>query len=269
MIFDKQYFESQLQQNKLLLAKVKKSLKNAPEGSLRTTHNKGTVQYFHLMNPGENTGKYIRKKNTSLIHKLAQKDYDLKMMSALMCNQKTYQSIISAYNIIDLHDVYAKLSPERRILVDSYTESDEQFTKAWKSVEYVGREMSSNVEWLETDNGELVRSKSEKMIADKLVQLKIPYRYEYPLYLKGFGTVHPDFTILDVKKRKEYIWEHFGMMDDEEYLESAIRKIRSYEKNGYYLGDKLILTFETRLMPIDMKSVEKMLLAKICENDLA
>lgn len=52
-----------------------------------------------------------------------------------------------------------------------------------------------------------MRSKSEVIIADLLNKEGIPYRYEFPLYLKEFNTVYPDFTILNVRKRKEIYWE--------------------------------------------------------------
>ena len=43
-----------------------------------------------------------------------------------------------------------------------------------------------------TEKGESVKSKSEKIIADKLNMMNIPYCYEVPLYLKGYGYVKPD-----------------------------------------------------------------------------
>lgn len=57
--------------------------------------------------------------------------------------------------------------------------------------------------------------------------------------------MYPDFTLLSKKTRQEVYWEHEGMMDKQEYARSAVRKIESYQKNGIYPGDRLILTFET------------------------
>ena len=70
---------------------------------------------------------------------------------------------------------------------------------------------------------DLYLSKSEIILADLLNRNGIPYRYEYPVHLKGWGKVYPDFTLLDVRKRREIYWEHFGMMDDSEYAEKAIQ----------------------------------------------
>ena len=81
------------------------------------------------------------------------------------------------------------------------------------------------------------------------------YRYEYPLYIKGLNYINPDFTILDVKKRKEIIWEHLGLMDKPEYAEDNVYKINCYERSGSHMGDNLICTFETKQNPLNQKIV--------------
>ena len=65
------------------------------------------------------------------------------------------------------------------------------------------------------------------------------------------------FTIVDTASRnpmgtklrkrdgKEIYWEHDGRMDDPKYAEKAVRKINSYIANGYFLGDNLIVSFES------------------------
>ncbi len=53
-----------------------------------------------------------------------------------------------------------------------------------------------------TEKGERVRSKTEKMLADFFYRKEILYRYEKPLYLKGYGIVYPDFAFFSEKKAK-------------------------------------------------------------------
>ena len=91
------------------------------------------------------------------------------------------------------------------------------------------------------------------IIADFLQREGIPYRYECPLNLKGFGTIYPDFMVLNVRQQKEMYWEHFGMMDEPEYSEKAIQKIMTYEQHGYFQGENLILTYETKRNPLNQK----------------
>ena len=45
-------------------------------------------------------------------------------------------------------------------------------------------------------------------------------------------------------------------MDDPEYAEENVAKINAYEKNGYYPGKNLILTFETKGNPFDVRKIE-------------
>ena len=40
--------------------------------------------------------------------------------------------------------------------------------------------------------------------------LSIPYKYECPLQLSNGMIIYPDFTVLDVKRRKVWYWEHRG-----------------------------------------------------------
>lgn len=110
-----------------------------------------------------------------------------------------------------------------------------------------------------TDRGEHVRSKSEKMLADKLYAMGIPYRYEAPLYLESNRTIYPDFTLLKIDTREEFYLEHFGMMNNSDYCEKAILKLNKYAQNGIYPGKNLLLTFETENISLDMKLVEQML----------
>lgn len=91
-----------------------------------------------------------------------------------------------------------------------------------------------------------MRSKSEKIITDYFFRNKIPYKYEKPLMLNGYSIVYPDFTLLSGKTNKEIYWEHQGRMDDPAYANVAINKIKTYEENGIFVGERLILTFETQ-----------------------
>ena len=68
-----------------------------------------------------------------------------------------------------------------------------------------------------TERDDLVRSKSELVIADKLHARGIDYAYEQPLVLPNGRTRYPDFTIADHARGVTFIWEHLGMLDDQGY----------------------------------------------------
>ena len=110
-----------------------------------------------------------------------------------------------------------------------------------------------------TDRGERVRSKSELNIANMLNKMNVPYKYECPIRLSNGKIIHPDFTVLDVKKRREIYWEHRGMMDDRMYLKHAIERVKEYGKSGIYVGDNLLLTEETSTLPLGTNEIERLI----------
>ena len=117
-----------------------------------------------------------------------------------------------------------------------YSISDYDYAMMWKNVDYQGKGVSDDAMELYSDAGERVRSKSEVIIANKLHNLGIAYRYEFPIKFMSGRIVYPDFYCLNVRKRREIVYEHFGMMDDPEYANNAVKKIEEYQRNGYWLG---------------------------------
>ncbi|POZ50724.1 hypothetical protein [Methylovulum psychrotolerans] len=82
-----------------------------------------------------------------------------------------------------------------------------------------------------TDKGDLVRSKSEWIIADKLYAAGIDYQYEHPLMLAGHERF-PDFTIIDDDSGDRWYWEHNGMLSNDAYRERWERKLAAYKQEG-------------------------------------
>ena len=83
-----------------------------------------------------------------------------------------------------------------------------------------------------TERGDLVRSKSELVIADKLYARGIDYAYEQPLILPGDRTRYPDFTIIDGARGVTYYWEHLGLLHDPGYRARWERKRAEYFDAG-------------------------------------
>ena len=202
---------------------------------------------------------YIPKKNILLARNLAQRDYDNKLLQEIASRQKAVNRFLKEYPQKGLESTYEELNDYRKKLIHPIIETDEEYEKIWMNTPYVRKIVGEDIPEIFTENGERVRSKSEKMIADKLKQLEIPYRYEAPLKLGRSNILHPDFTILNVRERKEYYYEHFGMMDNTEYMENALKRIEIYEKNGIFPGDRLLFSWETMAMPLNMKVVEGMM----------
>ena len=164
--------------------------------------------------------------------------------------------------------LYERLCPARRALIEAVTLSDEQYAERWKEkilqAAGAGMPFAEDSQKYYTANGERVRSKSEVIIADALLRNGVPYCYEVPLKLKRGGeagsvTFHPDFLCLNVRTRKEFYWEHFGKMDDEDYKENTVGKLNMYVENGFFPGRNLIFTMESGEESLYTRVVEKII----------
>lgn len=82
-----------------------------------------------------------------------------------------------------------------------------------------------------TVRGEMVRSKSEVIIANALAAKGIDYTYERPLTIDGV-TKYPDFTIEDNESGQTVYWEHCGMLHVPSYRKRWEEKLAWYGANG-------------------------------------
>ena len=255
----KRELEKRAKQLLYLKGNKEKALQEAPKGCLRISCEENRTQYYHRENMSDRNGRYLREKERDLARKLAQKEYDQKVLRAVEKELGVIERYLKGYPVMEAEEIYEKLHEERKKLVVPIVEPEEEFVKNWEAVVYQGKAFQEDAPEFYTVKNERVRSKSEWIIADFLMREGIPYRYECPLYLKGMGQVYPDFTVLNVRKRKEIYWEHLGMMDDAGYAEKALQKIAAYEQNGIYPGEGLILTHETGKNPLSRKMVMNMI----------
>ncbi len=201
----------------------------------------------------------MKDNEKKLVQQLCQKDYDQKIMTAAKKELKDLEKAYKNYCGKTCENIYEKLNIERKKLVVPIWVPDDEYVNSWEQIEYEKKGFQEDAPEFYTNKGERVRSKTEILIANALQKYQVPYRYEYPIHLKQYGNVHPDFTVLNVRSRKEMFWEHMGMLDDDNYREYALDKITAYEKNGIFPGDKLILTHETLKNPVNSRIIEKII----------
>lgn len=255
----RKYFTQRLEELERLRDQLEAKAAAYPAGALRISQCRGNAQYYHREDASDRRGKYIRNEDKDLARILAQKGYNESLIISIEQEREAVSTFLAMLPEESAEEIYGTLSTERQKLVSPIRETDEMFRKRWNGAEYQGKGFSEGAPELFSARGERVRSKSEILIADYLYRNDIDYRYEYPVRLKGWGTVYPDFLILNLRLRKELIWEHFGEMDDPDYARKAIRKIDSYRHSGYYEGKNLILTFETADSPLHTKQIQRLI----------
>lgn len=235
---------------------IRKRKNRYPTGQMKISHSNGCVQYYFRKNDEKD---YHYGKDKTFAAGIAQRDYDRRLEKELKQRLCAVRKVLNAYGSTDPENLIKRICSGRRELIVPLYCTDEEFVRSWQEEEYSGKPFAENETEILTVRGERVRSKSEKIIADTLFHYKIPYKYECPLILTEQLTVYPDFKVLNTGSRKEYIWEHLGMMDQESYSAGTVIKMNSYLKSGFYPGENMIITAESARVPLGTRVIEWMI----------
>lgn len=271
-----------------VIIEKRKSLATVPEGHLRVAMHGKQWHCYRVTECSDGNGVYIPKSDLKLIKRLAQKDYDASVLKEMERELSLIEKFMKAYRFRNVSAVLENTHKNRRLFIEPIQLTDEEYAVRWLAQPYKGKGFETDAPELLTAKGERVRSKSEVIIADTLARHGVPYKYECPLrliagakaahsnlrhldselkYLRGENAessfrgraalmVYPDFTCLNLRTRKEFLWEHLGRMDDAEYAKKTVAKLRAYSKNGFVLGRNLIVTMECEGNPLNRSEVE-------------
>ena len=254
--------EKRLKQLETTLSKINQETNYQLNDHLRI-HQKGKyVEYYQLCKDRTNYGNYILLKDSKAAARLAQNDYNKKVIRLLQKEINAIKFYFIRSKATALLKLYTKMPPSRQKLITPVTLSREQYSEQWLAVSWQGLPFTENIPEFYSSTGVRVRSKSEVLIADALTRHKIPYRYEYTLQLKKSQNkkspviLHPDFMCLNIRTRKEFYWEHLGLMDSPEYAKNAAGKLRLFTENGIFPGRNLIVTMETQTEPLSTQTID-------------
>ena len=254
-----QMLRRRMKEDKALMNSAEKLLRNCLEGSVQITTVRGNPKCYWIK---DGQRSYLRKEDYETVKSLAQKNYYQKLLKVTEKEWKLLQGFIEQFAPESLMDVYENMSEQRKHLVDPLILPDDQFVEKWleesRAIAGLHRNSYEKPEGFRTENGELVRSKSEMILANLYRHLHVPYVYEYPVKLED-GWVFSDFRALNVRLRKPFLHEHFGKMDDPEYARDSVVKMGRYERYGLYAGDQILYTMETSERPLNVDDVERMI----------
>jgi ATP-dependent exoDNAse (exonuclease V) alpha subunit len=104
--------------------------------------------------------------------------------------------------------------------------------------------------------GLLVRSKSEVIIANILIEKGIEFEYERQYTGKSGQKRIPDFTFIDAAGDLIFL-EHLGMMSVPSYVVDWEKKKKFYEENDFKFHENLFTTTESEIGGIDSIAIEK------------
>lgn len=233
------------------VANAAKKLDAAPEGSLTVRKRKRGTSYYRNIETRKGSER-IRKQmnitgNPGLIQQLTEKILQKMILLRGQRNLHYLNKLLENYQPTEIHLVKSELG-------NQYQEAYEMLTGTYleqlRRLDYPKASFDPRFHVHETDCGELVRSKSEQIILNALTphnEFVTHYEEEflYEVYVEGLGRVYPDFTII-LPNGKRIIWEHFGRLDDPVYCKRNALKLCLYQRNGYVLGDNLIITMDDK-----------------------
>lgn len=124
---ERKYLEKQLK-------KVRKEMDVLPGGKLRCTSSNGSDQYFI-------DGRYISKKKKDYAQKVAQQEYDTKLIRALERVISKWKEIEFIYDNRILEKQFDEMCGARKRLVKPWIEPIDMKIKSFMEMEYVEKNM--------------------------------------------------------------------------------------------------------------------------------
>ena len=246
------------------IGRLEKSIQDRGDGYLVLSHMRGHVRFYKRKGKYDER-QYLRRDQTATIASLAQKKYETRLLEAAKAEKEKLRScltLLSKTGNSDMNAVMTSMETEVLEFLKPDISTDDGFAKKWLEAKYY-RAKRGEGHIYETLNKDMVRSKSEVIIADRLFSAGIPYHYEQRLDLEDehFNTIkyYPDFTILNKRTRKIYYWEHLGNLGDPDYCFKNLTKLEHYSDNGILLGKNLILTFESQNKPLYTANVDRLI----------
>lgn len=261
--------EIELERRKLLEMsnKIQRKLANLPEGHICVTKCREYTQYYQLQKqPKPNSKdiltvkKYISTKDKDAIIALAEKEYYGGLMDLVQSYLAELERFLQDYKPLSWDKPLNDLNPIlQKFVVPAITPDDiyvAQWLQNWPEPPNTYPIRSNSF----TNKGEHVRSKSEKIIADRLADRGVPYKYECGYRMTCSGIVrYPDFTCLNLREREEVIWEHLGTVDKDDYVMKNMQKLVEYQTDGFIVGKNLIITFENDDYSLDSRILDQII----------
>ena len=234
---------------------IKEKLETLPKENLRCARNKNSYKWYSY---SDNSRKYIYKKDRTYAEKLALKKYYLLALEDCTQELKAINACLKHFPDHKKSDLLIQQESEYKNLLSNHFKPINPDFEKWASEPYDTNNSHPESLKFKTAGGYFVRSKSELIIDNLLSINKLPFRYECALNLNSI-VLYPDFTIKHPKTGILFYWEHFGLIDNPSYANSATSKLHSYISNGIYPNINLITTYETKENPLDTNMIEKII----------
>lgn len=241
-------YERRLKEISQRLERIDKVMMSLVDGHLLCKKHRNSFQYYK--SNGQNP-IYIPRSQEDIARQLAMRQfYEIEKQQLLSEKQAIEKYLTSNQKILNKYSsILDKESPQNQLRYE-YLNKWPKTLEDWINEEYEQSNEYPEYKINPTLKGDMVRSKAERDIANYLFQHQIPYRYECKLIIDGIA-YYPDFTIHHPTKTKIIYWEHFGLMDDPDYIRKTFNKQKVYADYNIIPTFNLITTYETKRNPFD------------------
>lgn len=247
------FMQEELIRYETLYAKLYKEYQSLPKGSL-AKDGQGNL-YRYTREGGRQYKVMLPKKEWRLVLALKRRRYMGKGMKLLQKRIVSCKNFLKSDELYDPKLIERSLPVQYKGLVGVNVFLDQDINvEEWMKARYRSNPMDIHTPHY-TAGGICTRSKSEAMIGSRLEERGILFRYESEVRL-GCRKVYPDFAILHERRRRVIYWEHFGIIDDEKYVFSNLKKLEQYARHGIYFGKNLFITYESKRKPLTIKAVD-------------
>lgn len=243
------------------LQKIREKLDNMPEGNISCVKN-GKYTKWYISKDGKQT--CLSKKKREIAEQLAVKKYLNYLFNDKLSEMMALEQYIQYYELkhTQRSQEFIDKAEYKQLLSNYFTPLSEELND-WMKAPYERNEKYPEHLIHKTNADYAGRSKSEALIDMTLRINKIPFRYECALELDGI-TLFPDFTIRHPETGEFLYWEHFGMMDTPSYFKNAYDKLQLYASYGIIPTINMIVTIETKDMPLGVDTIEKRINEYLC-----
>lgn len=245
---------------------VEKQLMTCPQGRLYGEHHYGKEYFYEEIVVSGKRKRHALTKNPEKITQLIRKDLLLKESEYLEEDLRVLENALNLLKDFDPGKYVDKL-------IEKYPELDEEIVSGalkddamdlWQNSKYESLVFHEEEKRHRTSKGLKVRTKSELLIAEKLYEYGVPFRYEQLLYYDDDKYLAPDFTI----KKPDgslYYWEHEGLTNNKKYLEKQVWKSQIYASLNIVPWKNFIVTYDNEDGNIDIRIIESEIINKLLD----
>jgi hypothetical protein len=265
----REFIEDEIALEKKMLEDVEKKCHKHPCKVLIISRRKTGKEKYYYRERSEKKKRYIKMSDKGILQEITYGRFLEEQRAVLSGNIRILEAAKDKIRNYDTETISKNLPK-------TYQKAREYINGKLSEEGCIQSENGKNPEGLNVicSNGLRVRSKNEMVICEMLLFYGITFRYEMALVLSKIEmrddgtafminkTVYPDFTIF-LPDGSVIYWEHFGMLDRENYREDFTGKMLLYYDNDIFPPKNLIITMDGPGKGFDNQGIKRIIEERI------